>query len=549
MKNMFWADQLSDAMINRKKFNYLKKQIPKQEKFVIKSSTSISGVPHIGNASDIIRHGAVVRALKESRKKVRFMWVAEDMDALRKVPVGIPKEFKKYLGMPVVDLPCPEKCCESYAKHFSKIFLNSLKNHFGEEPKYISTAEMYRSGKFLEGTKKALKNIEKIKTILNKKRKEPLPDDWSPWKPICEKCGKLMTTVSKLEGDKVVYECKDYEFKPFGEKVYTKLKGCGHKGESDLKNGKLLWRVEWGMEWATWKVSLEGAGKEHFMSGGSFWSAGEICENVYAWPEPYPEKNSIQPYEYFLLDGEKMSASKGNVIATWEWPNFAPPETLRLFMLKRPIKVRDLPISSISRLVDELDKLEKVYFGKIKVENKKEEAHLKRLYELCLIEKKKKFLNRVPFSSCIMIAQFVPTLDKKRIVELLTQMGYKLSKDESEEALKRIKLAAKWVELYAPEEEKFILQESISNKVKKQLSEKQIQCLKKLKTILKKDMKEDKIHQELYSLCKKENVPLKDFFEAVYLILVNKTRGPKLAPFIVTIGRKKVIDLIDKATS
>ena len=110
MAEIFWSDEIASLMVNRKKYNYLNKTIEPQKSFAIKSSTSISGVPHIGNASDVIRHDAVVRSLKERGFDVKFIWVAEDMDALRKVPAGIPKSFEKYLGMPVADIPDPEGC-------------------------------------------------------------------------------------------------------------------------------------------------------------------------------------------------------------------------------------------------------------------------------------------------------------------------------------------------------------------------------------------------------------------------------------------------------
>ena len=123
---MFWSDRIAKMLLERKRFNYVDKETKKPKKFVIKSSTSISGVPHIGNASDVIRHDAVVRSLKDIGEKIRFIWVSEDKDPLRKVPKNIPQEFKKYLGMPVSDLPCPFGCCESYVMHFDRLFIKSL---------------------------------------------------------------------------------------------------------------------------------------------------------------------------------------------------------------------------------------------------------------------------------------------------------------------------------------------------------------------------------------------------------------------------------------
>jgi len=421
MEKKFWADKLAEDIIKREKYNYLDKKVKKTKKYAIKSSTSISGVPHIGNASDVIRHDAVVRALKDIGKNVRFIWVAEDMDALRKVPAGIPASFKKYLGMPVADVPCPEGCCKNYSEHFSNLFIDSLKE-FGTFPEKLSTASHYRSGKFYEWIKKVLENVDKIKEIWNKSRATPLPDDWNPWKPVCENCGKLMTTrVTAMNGDIVSYVCEDYNFKPFGEKAYTKLKGCGHKGESDIKkgNGKLLWRVEWAMLWDFWKINLEGAGKEHFMPSGSFWTAGEICEKIFNWPEPYPSKNPLQPYEYLTIDGKKMSASVGNVVSTWDWPSFAPPQVLRLIFLKRMKTVRDFSYTKIPEYVDEYDRLQRIYFGS---ENQEQ---LKRLYEMIETKIPKKLPQQVPFYFAAMISQICKPEERlERAIELLKFTGH-----------------------------------------------------------------------------------------------------------------------------
>jgi lysyl-tRNA synthetase class 1 len=37
-----------------------------------------------------------------------------------------------------------------------------------------------------------------------------------------------------------------------------------------------------------------------------------------------------------------------------------------------------------------------------------------------------------------------------------------------------------------------------------------------------------------------------EFFKAAYLVLLNKERGPRLASFILTVGKKKVAELFGK---
>jgi len=543
MEEIFWSDKIANLILNRKKYNYIDKKIELPKTIVIKSSTSISGVPHIGNASDVIRSDAVVRSLKEKGSDVKFIWVAENMDALRKVPAGIPENFKKYLGMPVADIPCPEGCCKSYSEHFCKKFVDSLKK-FGTYPEYVSTSNGYRKGDFSKWIKIVFENIEEIKNILNKSRKTSLPEDWNPWKPVCENCGKLMTTkIIGMENNIVKYSCEDFEFKPYEGEAYTKLKGCGFKGESDMRNGKLLWRVEWGMLWAHWKINFEPAGKEHFMPGGSFWSAGEVCEKIFDWPEPYPGKNYIQPYEYITVSGKKMSASIGNVVATWEWPLFAPPQVLRLIFLKRPKRVRDFSYEYIPKYVDEFYKLQRVYFGK---EEAEKEIFSKRLYVMSEVEFPEKMPVQIPFDYAALISQVVPKEKMlEKAIQLFKSTGH-LNEVKDESKIKEIiEMAKKWAERYGGENYKIKLLEKPSKEILEKINDKQKLALKILANDLKKDLTEEELYKRFFEIIKEVGIDSKEFFKAAYLAILGRPWGPRLAPFILIIGRKEVKEKLE----
>jgi lysyl-tRNA synthetase class 1 len=540
MEEVFWSDDIANLILNRKKYNHINKKIVLPKTFVIKSSTSISGVPHIGNASDVFRNDAVVRSLKEKGVDVKFYWIAEDMDALRKVPAGIPKSFDKYLGMPVADIPDPEGCHKTYSEHFCTKFIESLKD-FGTYPNHFSTSKECRKGSFSKWIKIVFENLDEIREILNKKRRVPLPKDWTPWKPVCENCGRIITTnVTGVEGNSVKYSCRDYQFKPFGEEAYTKVKGCGFKGQSDMKNGKLLWRVEWAMMWAHCKIIFEGGGKEHFMPSGAFWSAGEISEKIFDWPEPYPGKNYIQPYEYLTVSGKKMSASVGNVVATWEWPTFAPPQILRMIFLKRPNKVRDFSYEYIPNYVDEFYKLQRIYFDKEEDEKKE---FSKRLYVMSEVEVPSKMPAQIPFDYAALVSQLVPKEKMlEKAIDLFKSTGH-LKNAYDENRIKGILAMAKnWAERYGGESYKIkILEKPPSEK----LNEKQKQALKILADVLKNDLTEEKLYAKFFEIKKEVGIDSKDFFKAIYLVLLGKPWGPRLAPFILIIGRERVRKLLE----
>lgn len=547
--SIYWADVLAKEIINRKKYNYIDKEIPKMNHFFIKSSTSISGIPHIGNASDVIRHDALYRALKDLGKKVTLYWVAEDMDPFRKVPTGIPKSFEKYLGMPVADIPCPEGCCGSYTEHFSNLFVKSLKEDFGVNLVFKRTSEAYRSGEFLPYIKKIMKNLDLVKEIWSKSREKPLPENWSPWKPVCANCGKIITTqVTEVTETGVKYICKDYEFKEYGKEAYTKVNGCGYEGESKFKNGKLPWRTEWAVEWAAWKIAFEGAGKEHFMPTGSFWTAGEISEKILDWPEPHPSENPLQPYEYLTINGEKMSASRGNVVCTWEWSKFAPPQVLRLIFLKRLRKVRDFSYEKIPEYVDEYDKLQRVYFGEERIENEKELEHLKRLYEMVEVGKiPDKLPIQIPFSFASLIAQISRPEDfLERSIELLKSTGhikYELSDEDKERIKMRILRAGEWARRFAPEQYRIKLNEKIPKNLS--ISDDERDALLRLKDELGKEWTAEGLQDRIYQIGKGLG-DVKKFFKILYMVLIGKESGPRAGPFIIAIGKERVKSILEQ---
>jgi len=244
MELKHWVERIADK---------LKKMDIKEH--VIASGTSISGAIHIGNSCDVFIANAITKSLIEKGIKAKTVWVADDHDPLRKVPYPLPESFNKYLGVPYSMIPCPKDCCEGFVEHFQRPFLESLKK-FNIELEACSGAQMYKNGLYNKYIRLSLERAPEIRQIFNKYRENPLPDDWLPYNPICNKCGRINTTYAKdFQGDTVYYDCK-----------------CGFSGEMDIKSGlgKLTWRVEWAARWKILNVTCEPFGKDHAASGGSY---------------------------------------------------------------------------------------------------------------------------------------------------------------------------------------------------------------------------------------------------------------------------------------
>jgi lysyl-tRNA synthetase class 1 len=532
-EELFWADQLANTVITRRKYHYLDKEIPKFKEYTVKTSASLSGVLHIGRLSDTIRGASVLKALQDAGVKARIIWVAEDMDPLRKVPKGVPAEYEKYIGMPVTDIPDPHDCHKSYAEHHKEEYLKVIDEFVPVNLEKYSMREEYKKGHFNSFVKKLLKSIKEVTEIQNKYRTIKLKNDWSPWKPICENCGKIVTTRAKiLEDGTIKYSCKDYFFEQ------TTAKGCGHRGENDpLKGkGKLMWKSEWAAQWARWDVVSEGAGKEYQVPNSAFWINGEIVERILDFPMPVPIF-----YEHIMVDNVKMSASLGNVIYPKDWLEVAPPELLRFFYNKRLMKTRSFSWKDLPNIYDEYDLYGRVYLNKIKLENKKEEKHMKRLYEISQGNDAVKPID-MSFSHAAIVAQIFQK--DEDIVESLKKTGH-YNKEYHEQIFDRIKKAKAWLEKHAPDDAKLTIQTEVPVGV--ELNSKQKRALHLVAESLRQNEYDEKsLHEEFYNVCKKVDITPNEFFRGGYLVLLNRERGPKLAHFILTLGKEKVAELFGK---
>lgn len=532
--DIFWADQLANKVINRKKFMHLDNKIEKPKEFVIKTAASLSGVLHIGRLSDTIRSATVHKAILDAGEKSKLIWISDDMDPLRKIPQGLPKKYEEFIGAPVSMIPDPEGCHESYAKHHLEEYLKVIREFVYDELEIFSMAEEYKKGNFHPYIKKLMENTDLVREIQNKYRTNPLKKSWNPWNPVCQNCGKIITTAitgfSKEVGT-VSYVCKDYDFET------TTAKGCGHKGENNPAKdfGKLAYKSEGAAQWARWNVRCEGWGKEYQVPNSAFWINTEICEKVLDFPAPEPFF-----YEHLMIDNQKMSASIGNVIYPREWLEVALPELLRLFYNKRLMTTRSFSWKDLPNLYDEYDYVSKIYFGNIKLDNKKEEAHYKRLFEVSHGKEIKKPIE-LSFSHAAVIAQIFP--DEEDAIKSMEKTGH-YNKELHGMIFDRLHKAKIWLKKYAPEEMKFEVQKQVPKNI--ELSEKEKKALHEVADLLKKkDFDEKELYAKFFEVSKNFGIPPQDFFKAAYKVLLNKERGPKLAAFIIALGKEKVVGLFE----
>jgi len=513
---MHWADKFAGKLLVEGK------------EHVVETGTSISGVPQIGNASDVIRGDAIIKALTDKGVKPRFLWVADDSDPFRKTPAGF-EDLTDYLGHPVNSIPDHDGCHKNFVEHFVEPFLSDL-SEFGVKPEHVSASELYQSGGLYEETKTALEKRGEVVEILNEFRADPLPLDFIPWHPVCESCGKISTAKPTLvEGDIVKYACSDV-FVSGGD-----VAGCGHEGENDIKEGKgkLPWRVEWAARWHHFKVTCEPLGKDHASSGGSYWTSKIISEKIFDHPAPVPVI-----YEFFTLNGAKISSSKGNVITLSDWLRIAEPEVLKHFMYKKLNKQRDINLASIPALADEYDKSERIFYG----EEDCVDEH-KRMFELSQVGKSARL--QVPFTLCAVLAQIIPDPGCEAVSEKVDSMGY--TKYDKDRLARRVTFAGNWVREYGPEYLRFALLEDASY-VKEGLSEGQRSALSSLSQALKEEKNPGELHKKIYGIARENEIEPPELFKAIYLSLIGKEKGPKAASFLLALDKEFIKARFDEVS-
>jgi lysyl-tRNA synthetase, class I len=514
---MHWADVLADELLKEDK------------KHILATGITPSGPIHIGNMREILTTDAVYRCLIAKGGDAELIYIADDYDHLRKVYPYLPKSYEKYVGMPISDIPCPCGKHKSYADHYLISFLNALKE-IGVKPKIYRANEMYKSGKYNDAIQTALQNNKKIKDIIQKISKRDLPKNWIPFNVKCEKCGRITTTKPTLyEYPLIEYKCD-----------------CGHSGEIDIKKGgvgKLPWRVDWPARWKMLNVTFEPFGKDLGTVGGARDTGKAIVEEIYNYPAP---KYAV--YEFIMLKGMgAMHSSKGTALSAEELLNMTPPEVLRFLIVNnQPDKhlVFDSGIGLLN-LVDEYDKLERVYFEK--EEAIKGMKDLKKTYELSQpYDILKTIPFQLPYRHLVTLVQIGNDWKEVKNILLRTnQIPKEISKNDEKHLKQRVEHARYWLDKFAPDMVKFEVKKKMP---KVNLEKEQISFLSKLLENLSSiDWEPENIHNEIYDSSQKGKIQIKTAFKTIYQIILGQEKGPRAGYFLSNLDKSFVIDRVKEA--
>lgn len=328
-----WPFQEARALLDKR----LKGKVPEKGYVLFETGYGPSGLPHIGTFGEVARTTWVRNAFKVLAPDIptKLFAFSDDMDGLRKVPDNIPNKemVAEHLGKPLTQVPDPFGTHESFGHH-NNARLRGFLDSFGFEYEFKSATEAYTSGAFDAALMQVLRKYDEVINVVLPTLGEERRQTYSPFLPVCPRTGRVLQ-AKVLERDvdagTIVYEDPDS-----GEKVEVPVTGGGCK---------LQWKADWGTRWYALGVDYEMSGKDLIPSVEL---SSKICRILGGTP---PQSLT---YELFLDDkGQKISKSKGNGIAVEEWLKYAPAESLALFMFQKPKAAKRLYFDVIPRNVDD----------------------------------------------------------------------------------------------------------------------------------------------------------------------------------------------------
>lgn len=510
-----WLDRVAHRLVEREK-----KLGRSLDLLLTESGVAASGIPHIGNLSDPARAYGVTLALRGLGYSSEMILFVDDMDGLRSIPQGLPKELEDYLLMPVSRIPDPYGCHQSYAEHMVSMMTDPL-DRIGIEYRLYKAHEVYEGGKLAWIAAEILSNAgrvgEAIKSLVGQEKfMEQLP-----YYPVCESCGRIYTAKA-VEFDKdtwqVRYVCSDIEIK---KRIHQ---GCGYEGWSSLKdgNGKLPWKVEFAARWKLLDVRFEAYGKDLIDSVRvNDW----VSRKILGFEPPMHIR-----YEHFIdATRRKFSKSVGNVFTPQMWLRYAPPETILLLVFKRSVGTRVVTPSLIPRLWDETEELEDVYFGRVKVQDERLRAKLRGLYEyIHLLKPPKAPKTHVPFRVLLELAAVAPQEGFREFVEKrLKKYGYRVDDYVLEKAEK--------ARLFAID-----FGGAGETKVEVELSSEEREAVEALAERVERASDGEEVQAAIFEEARRRGIDPPKLFSKIYLLLLGRPSGPRLGPYLYDVGSERL---------
>ena len=474
-----------------------------------------SGLPHIGTFGEVLRTTMIRRAFELiSDIPTRLICFSDDLDGMRKVPGNVPNQemLKEHLQKPLTSVPDPFGTHDSFGDH-NNAMLRRFLDTFGFEYEFISATEFYNTGRFDEVLLRAAERYDDVMKVMLKSLREERQQTYSIFLPLHPETGRVlyvpMKEVNAKDGT-ITFDDED------GKEWTLPVTGG---------NVKLQWKPDFGARWAALGVDFEMYGKDHSTNTPIY---DRICQ-ILGWKAP-----EHFTYELFLDDnGQKISKSSGNGISIDEWLSYASTESLSYFMYQKPKTAKRLYFDVIPRAVDEYHQQLRAYPGQDaaqQVANPVYHIHNGDVPESRMV---------VPFAMLLNLASVAHAHDKDQLWGFIRRYA----PDASPETHPDLDAAAGFAVKYY---EDFVA----PAKTYRAPTEVEREALTELRDQLAAydgPVEDEALQSVVYAVGRDRFDPLRDWFKALYEVLLGASQGPRFGGFIALYGVDETVKLIDDA--
>ncbi len=490
-------------------------KVPEKGHVLFETGYGPSGLPHIGTFGEVLRTTMIKRAFEEiSDIPTRLVCFSDDLDGMRKVPGNVPQQemLAEHMHKPLTSVPDPFGTHESFGHH-NNAMLRRFLDTFGFEYEFYSAREFYRTGQFDEILKLAVERYDDVMKVMLKSLREERQQTYSIFLPIHPETGRVLYVPMKhvdAENHTVTFD------DPEGREWTLPVTGG---------NVKLQWKPDFGARWAALDVDFEMYGKEHATNTAIY---DRICEILGG------RKPNHFSYELFLDEnGQKISKSSGNGISIDQWLTYASTESLSYFMYQKPKTAKRMHFDVIPKAMDEYHQQLRAYVdqdAKARANNPVWHIHGGDVPVSDMV---------VPFSMLLNLASVSSAEDKSQLWGFIQRYAPEASPESNPGMDAAAGHAVRYFNDFVKPEKVFRAPTDLER-----------EALVELRDNLKSwdgGLDAEALQSMVFAVGKERFDPLRDWFKALYEVLLGASQGPRFGGFIALYGVDETVALIEDA--
>ncbi|MDT2071361.1 MAG: lysine--tRNA ligase, partial [Planktomarina sp.] len=490
------------------------KKPPEKGYVLFETGYGPSGLPHIGTFGEVARTTMIMRAFQElSDIPTRLVCFSDDLDGMRKVPGNVPnsERLTEHLQRPLTSVPDPFGEYESFGHH-NNAMLRRFLDTFSFEYDFISATEFYQSGQFDQILLRAVEKYDDIMKVMLASLREERQKTYSIFLPIHPETRRVLYVPMKsvdAQNGTITFDTEE------GEEMTLPVTGG---------NVKLQWKPDFGARWAALGVDFEMYGKDHSTNTPIY---DKICRIL---GHPAPEHFS---YELFLDEnGQKISKTSGNGVSIDEWLTYASTESLSYFMYLKPKTAKRMHFDVIPKAVDEYHQQLRAYEGqddRARLNNPVWHIHGGDVPVSKMV---------VPFSMLLNLASVSGAGNKDQLWGFIKRYAPQSSAQTHADLDAAAGFAVRYYNDFVK-----------PAKIYRAPTDLEREALIALRDGLKawdQGLDGDALQSLVFACGRERFDPMRDWFKALYEVLLGASQGPRFGGFIALLGIEESIALIDK---